>query len=192
MWNLVISAGYKEGEDGKKRQVRKWIPLKGAKTRTEAEYLGASVLEDYYNQERVKSVILNQRRLECYLKWSIQISNMSLECMVTDEMITAASRGCVYFVQSTQGGLIKIGVATELKKRLKGLQSMCPIPLVCLGIVPGYAELEQSLHTRFAMYRRHGEWFEPSDELLTYIRENAICNNFILFRRKGEPSRNAV
>ena len=37
--------------------------------------------------------------------------------------------------------------------------------------VPGDGSLEAKLHTRFAGCRKHGEWFEPSDELLDLIAE---------------------
>lgn len=76
---------------------------------------------------------------------------------------------CVYFVQAADGGLIKIGIANDLRSRLKSLQAQCPVPLRCLAALPGYRELEIELHDRFSAHRRHGEWFEPAPELLELI-----------------------
>ncbi|WP_425282486.1 GIY-YIG nuclease family protein [Bacillus cereus] len=37
---------------------------------------------------------------------------------------------------------------------------------------PGGERLERTLHARFANFRSHGEWFNPSEELLAEM-ENA-------------------
>lgn len=81
----------------------------------------------------------------------------------------------VYFIQSTHGGLIKIGVAEDIDVRLAAMQRMCPVPLRVLGQVPdGGQEHEQRLHAHFAAARRHGEWFEPVPELTDYISTHAV------------------
>lgn len=30
---------------------------------------------------------------------------------------------------------------------------------------------ESRIHKRFKKYRRHGEWFEPSQELMDFVKE---------------------
>jgi len=77
----------------------------------------------------------------------------------------------VYFVQSRLGGPIKIGLATELKQRLKQLQSGSPIPLQIVGALQGDEEVEAAIHERFRKLQLHGEWFEPSVELVEFIRQ---------------------
>jgi len=37
----------------------------------------------------------------------------------------------------------------------------------------GHIDLERDLHARFCELRLYGEWFKRSDELLTFIKENA-------------------
>lgn len=76
----------------------------------------------------------------------------------------------VYFIQAVSGGLIKIGVATDPVARLAEIQRMCPIPLRVLAVLPKVGQPgEAALHRRFAGARRHGEWFEPTPELLREV-----------------------
>jgi len=77
----------------------------------------------------------------------------------------------VYFVQSRLGGPIKIGLTTEPKQRLKQLQNGSPIPLQILGALRGDAKVEAAIHERFRKLRLHDEWFEPSMELVEFIRQ---------------------
>jgi hypothetical protein len=72
----------------------------------------------------------------------------------------------VYFVRCELNGLVKIGIAENLERRLAGLKAQSPVPLELLATIPAESyELEAALHRRFAEYRHHGEWFEVSDGL---------------------------
>jgi hypothetical protein len=77
----------------------------------------------------------------------------------------------VYFIQPVDGGLIKIGVARNVKKRLAAHQIGSPVILRLLLAIPGDASLESIMHSRFGRLRRHGEWFEPAPLLLQFIEE---------------------
>jgi len=79
--------------------------------------------------------------------------------------------GVTYFVEG--GGLIKIGKAASIRSRLAGLRGSSPVPLKLLGVIPGQ-EHEAALHLRFSSARRHGEWFEPTPELVALIASEAI------------------
>ncbi len=73
-----------------------------------------------------------------------------------------------YFIQGETTGLIKIGRCTgPAIERLKQLQMASPDRLTLLGEIK--ANIEKSLHAHFSTYRRHGEWFEPSDEIKKFI-----------------------
>lgn len=78
-------------------------------------------------------------------------------------------RRCVYFIQAVDGGLIKIGVAQDPESRLLEFQVGCPVELRIVALTEGGRELEKRLHQRFQGYRKHGEWFEPCEELLSLI-----------------------
>ena len=79
----------------------------------------------------------------------------------------------VYFVQGVDGGRIKIGTSSDLLSRLSSLQASSPIDLRLLGLLENDQRAtpptERALHERFADLRAHGEWFEPGDDLVSYI-----------------------
>lgn len=65
----------------------------------------------------------------------------------------------LYFVQAENGGPIKIGLALDPEKRLAQLQTGHPERLVLCEVVWVTRSFERRLHTLFAAYRLHGEWF---------------------------------
>ena len=67
---------------------------------------------------------------------------------------------CVYFVQSGHGGPVKIGIATDVKKRLSSMQTSNPVSLVLMAAVPGGLDLERELHARFNIGCIRNEWFK--------------------------------
>lgn len=76
----------------------------------------------------------------------------------------------VYFVRAGTVGLIKIGHAKDVGARVVGLQTGSQDVLRLVAVVPGGRREERSLHRRFIGLRHHGEWFEPREELLVFIR----------------------
>lgn len=76
----------------------------------------------------------------------------------------------VYFMQSLEGGPIKIGVAVDVEDRRRKLQTP-GLRLKLLATMPGSYPEERALHARFAAYRQHKEWFAPAPELLAFIAE---------------------
>lgn len=80
----------------------------------------------------------------------------------------------VYFIQAVQLGLVKIGFSSNVPKRLLSLKTGCPDDLVILKIIPGGQEIERVLHKKFADIRVKGEWFSPSDELMSFIAGVAL------------------
>ena len=80
----------------------------------------------------------------------------------------------VYFIQADIGGPIKIGHAACISARMDTFQAGCPFKLVLLGHIPsGGQKLELRLHDKFDHFRLHGEWFEPDQDLLDFIRTEA-------------------
>lgn len=71
----------------------------------------------------------------------------------------------VYFLEGA--GLIKIGKASSLLSRTRGLAAQIPVPVELVGVIetPDPAVIEGFLHGRFDAQRQHGEWFTPSEEL---------------------------
>lgn len=76
-----------------------------------------------------------------------------------------------YFIQAEEGGLIKIGTAISPLFRLRTMQTGCPLKLRLIGLTDGDRLFERGLHKKFEGTRVHGEWFEPSEELLALVAE---------------------
>jgi hypothetical protein len=78
----------------------------------------------------------------------------------------------IYFIQSGDDGPIKIGLASDVRERLRALQTAHHEKLTLLGVSSGDRKEERLLHIRFAQLRGIGEWFRPARELLDYIQQN--------------------
>lgn len=76
----------------------------------------------------------------------------------------------VYFLRAE--GRIKIGYSDDVEKRAKQVFRAYPDGEI-LGSMPGDRALEAHLHRKFADSRLFGEWFEPSDDLMTLI--GVVC-----------------
>lgn len=81
----------------------------------------------------------------------------------------------VYFLAAEMCGLIKIGVANDVRARVRDLRATSPDWLELLGVMPcsNHGALEAELHIRFGDLRAHGEWFRPADRLVRFILTNA-------------------
>ncbi len=87
----------------------------------------------------------------------------------------------VYFIQASDGGPIKIGVTTNLRSRLKSLQTGHAVPVCVLLSLSGDEADERRLHARFAHLRMSGEWFRPEPELLSFIESvTSVANRHAL------------
>jgi len=77
----------------------------------------------------------------------------------------------IYFIQA-ENGLIKIGYTYNVRHRLRGLRACSPLKLELLLVLDGDRISEKAFHKRFAKDRKHGEWFFPSVELLSFIDQS--------------------
>ena len=89
------------------------------------------------------------------------------------EQMRASASSCVYFIQSVNGGPIKIGRSGNVDERVARLQTANAFPLRVVARMPGKVSVERNMHALFAKdrIRPDGEWFNPSPELLAFIRE---------------------
>jgi hypothetical protein len=74
-----------------------------------------------------------------------------------------------YFIRCED--YVKIGIAVDVMKRMRDLQSANPKRLELLAVVEGCHKFERSLHRRFADLRHSDEWFRLGPELSEYIEE---------------------
>lgn len=79
---------------------------------------------------------------------------------------------CVYVLHA--GDRYKIGMTSNLRKRIGQLQTGTPHPIEIVTIIPAArpAELEAELHARYAAKRVHGEWFAlDGDDVAALLRQ---------------------
>jgi hypothetical protein len=94
---------------------------------------------------------------------------MSSTHLVPEPILEAPSIGeasVVYFVQI--GKHIKIGVSTDLRRRIKSFENSCPEVYLLLSL-PGDRALEQKLHDLLAESRVVREMFRPDRRVLEFI-----------------------
>lgn len=82
---------------------------------------------------------------------------------------TYGSGRCVYFIRSSVGGFIKIGMSTQPPIRFHFFHEWSPVPIELVVAVSGSRRDEKHLHRVFAAHRLHGEWFAPSPELIALV-----------------------
>lgn len=83
--------------------------------------------------------------------------------------ITDESKSEMYFLAGA--GLIKIGISTNLKSRVRSIRNSSPVELELLAIRPNSPSvIEGMFHARFDHLRRHGEWFEDNGEIREFIQ----------------------
>lgn len=76
----------------------------------------------------------------------------------------------IYFVQSVDGGPVKIGHTDNLEQRLVQLESHYGTPLAVLATMDGDRSVEAGLHERFAHLRfGRTEQFRPAVEIFAFI-----------------------
>ena len=77
--------------------------------------------------------------------------------------------------------VIKIGKTSQLKRRLKNISDISPIPIIRIyATVPcvNYTELETYLHRKFKAYRKHGEYFTVAiQDVITAVNAFGIITN---------------
>lgn len=79
------------------------------------------------------------------------------------------SRCFVYFIGDPRRKVVKIGVSTDVSRRLTAIQTGYPYPLSILCVIPGDEVLESELQRIFAPMRTNGEWFRYDGRLRAYI-----------------------
>ena len=70
----------------------------------------------------------------------------------------------VYLMRSLSN--YKIGVSTDVSKRLRQLSTASSAPIQLIAVVPGGRQLEQKLHEEFKPLRVHREWFRNIDDTI--------------------------
>lgn len=82
----------------------------------------------------------------------------------------------VYAVAAQSVGLVKFGIARDVRVRMRGLALASPVQLELWAAWPGVRWSEAVIHECLRRHRRHGEWFEINDctsTLVALMRKNS-------------------
>lgn len=94
----------------------------------------------------------------------------------------------MYAIESVAGGEIKLGITTDPRRRLVGLQTGNPTDLLLLAAWRiDSPEEEAHLHRRFGHLRIRGEWFAASSELRRVVM--TLGGDYDDRREEGTDSR---
>ncbi len=77
-------------------------------------------------------------------------------------------KGCVYFIETADGGFVKIGYSIHVPRRFDEIGVLLP-GLRLIGYMPGTMATERWLHGKFAALRERGEWFRHTEDLRGFI-----------------------
>lgn len=111
-------------------------------------------------------------------EWLEQLHSVQEACRQFEEKIKEEWLSCptssrhrkwLYVIQQGDQPLVKIGIADDVAQRRASLQTGNAERLNVLVQIPGNEIDERRLHKRFAQYRRTGEWFEMSADLIEWI-----------------------
>jgi hypothetical protein len=72
----------------------------------------------------------------------------------------------LYMIQS-EAGPVKIGVAEDIDRRMNQIKTSSPVGFRVMVVLDDGYRLEAELHERFKKDKLHGEWFAPTDEILS-------------------------
>lgn len=76
----------------------------------------------------------------------------------------------IYFILAPNSGRIKIGSSSRpMMFRMAELRALSPEAIELVGTLPGSFAMEDAIHERFKAYRQHGEWFDYSDEIKSWL-----------------------
>jgi hypothetical protein len=78
-------------------------------------------------------------------------------------------KGFVYAIEAVTLRSIKIGYSNDVESRLRNLQVGSPDKLEIIAAWPGIPDDEYRIHKFLKAWRKHGEWFDPSETVRATI-----------------------
>lgn len=92
----------------------------------------------------------------------------------------------IYFIQCGENGPIKIGQSDNPEERMAQLQTACPYELKMLWVYKNSDWTEIAIHGEFSHERIRGEWYHPSQSILSFIEEVLVNSYAVETFREGE------
>lgn len=124
--------------------------------------------KNYYNKTKIKEEDIEVFYNKCISELIIEYSNKT-EVTKKERKLTP---GCVYFILNKSNGFVKIGKSININSRLKSLTGYYGKDLKLLFKIDTECcnSLEKELHKEYVDFRKYGEWFELSNEVINSIK----------------------
>jgi hypothetical protein len=127
-----------------------------SKARTLEDFLHAALVDDARLSERERAAREVERKAAVERR--------------AERRLVARASGYVYFARAGFGP-IKIGSSVCPEDRVKQLHWVQGDSVALLTQLPGGELRERQLHKLFARYRITGEWFQPCEPILNFIKQ---------------------
>jgi hypothetical protein len=88
-------------------------------------------------------------------------------------------RGFIYFARMHTGA-VKIGFSTDVERRVQSLYYVVPGGVEVLCSINGTPAGEKWVQSKFHHLRISGEWFEASDDLMSFIDKASLAGSAVL------------
>ena len=99
---------------------------------------------------------VNRQSVRCYFGDGITIFKTLIRKPEYDLLKRA-----VYLAHSPDTELLKIGISSNVDKRIKSISTQSPVPVYLLAVIKNASmETESRLHSKLAFANHHGEWFD--------------------------------
>ena len=159
---------------------RKWL-CKAKKEALQKDLQGRieNISEAWDNEDDCMVEVSLEAFSEDIKNYKCQLSSSQEKFWLTKAALAACGKAneigtycsVVYFV-SPGDDLVKIGHTTNLKSRVRTLQTGHSKPLEILLVLYGNRDFERQLHKRFSKQLKRGEWFRLSGEISKFIKDN--------------------
>jgi len=94
-----------------------------------------------------------------------------LELARRPEAHRTARYGWIVFIQAEKGGLVWIGFADDVWRKLSFLQQYSPVKLRIRAVGPATSSIARNYIPKFAKFKEYGEWHQPSKSILHVMNE---------------------
>lgn len=121
-------------------------------------------MDNFYSETRIEAI-------ESFNK-KVRQTDQTIPQAVNTERVKV---GFVYFVKAIDSGFVKVGMTSNIKSRMKSLQSASPHKLKLIGYISSkdYADIELTAHDYFRKKLIIGEWYEINQDHI-----DGFCNKF--------------
>lgn len=120
---------------------------------------------------KANTFLLFGNKASGYNRGCLMASESEFEKQSSETIVESQS---VYLIWAEGTNRYKIGKSTDLKKRLKSLQTSCPYPIHLIHRIrcvnTSISDVELGLHICYSESRVNGEWFELDREAVDYIK----------------------